>query len=465
MKVLLVLPYSRAYQITPDLGLGYLASVLDKRGHSIDILDCVNKRITNPGLLEYIKDKRFDAVGFKVFTKDISTVKVASQMIKEYNHHIYTIAGGPHPSCAPRETLKEIKDLDFCFYSDGEIGLGQLIDILEDGKPSSQRLKDIPNLAWRDGGDININESRLVEELDSLAFPLWRLIDPRDYPPAPQGFMLKSFPTAPIIATRGCPFECTFCCGWRMGGKRIRYRSPDNLIDEIRYMHENFSVSEVHFEDDNFTLKKEYVIEVCKAIKQLDFKLHWALPQGVRLNTLDEELLHIMKEAGCYSFSLGIESGSQKILNDMKKRQDLKEIKEKVELIGKVGINSLGFFIIGYPTETLNDVKATVSFANSLPLNYASYNIFKPYPGTEIYDILQRENRLGDLDWSTFDYDKVSWDKGNFSHSKLKKLQSYATLSFYLRPGILFRFLSRIRTWGQIMFLVRRIFSVILQRG
>jgi len=236
-------------------------------------------------------------------------------------------------------------------------------------------------------------------------------------------------------------------------------------MKEIGYLHDNFSVNEVHFEDDNFTLKREYVMDMCGAINSLGFKLHWALPQGVRLGTLDEELLKTMKAAGCYSFSLGIESGSQKVLDDMKKRQTLEEIRAKAELINKVGINTMGFFILGYPTESIDDVKRTISFARSLPLNCASFNIFKPYPGTEVYDTLRSEDRLGNLDWATFDYDKVSWYMGEIKPERLKKLQSQATLSFYLRPRIMLGFLSKIRSVKQIKFLISRIWSVIVKRG
>ncbi|OGW79369.1 MAG: hypothetical protein A3G33_03240 [Omnitrophica bacterium RIFCSPLOWO2_12_FULL_44_17] len=466
MKILLVLPFSNSYQIIPDLGLGYLGSVLQKKGYEVNIIDCVNENIDNQTLLSHIKTEKPDVIGFKLFTKDLPTVKEISRLIKGYNSNIRVIAGGPHPSCAPTQTLEEIEDLDYCFYSDAEMGLCDLVDLLQNGNVAANALKQIPNLVWRDENkQIVVNESTAVENLDSLPFPLWELIDPRNYPPAPQGFVFKSFPTAPMLASRGCPFECTFCCGWRMGGRKIRYRSIDNLISEIKYLHNRFSVNEIHFEDDNFTMRRDYVVEACKAIKNLDFKLHWALPQGVRLNTLDEALLRVMKDAGCYSFSLGIESGSQKILNDMKKRQTLAEIRKKVELIDKVGINTMGFFIIGYPTETIEDIKATISFAKSLPLNCASFNIFKPYPGTEIYDQLKKQNRVNSLDWSTFHYDKVSWDGGNVSRTDIKKLQKYATLSFYLRPIILCKFLSKIRTWGQIKFLAKRIFSVILKKG
>lgn len=464
MKILLVLPYSKSYQISPDLGLGYLASVLERKGHNVSILNCVNKKITNKKLLEYVKLNKPDVIGFKVFTKDVDTVKEASRIIKEYRSDIYIIGGGPHPSCLPKNTLIEMKDLDFCFYSDAEIGLSQLINILNEANMTEQKLRDVPNLVWRDKyGAIEINKAKLTEDLDSTPFPLWKLMDPWDYPPAPLGFMLKSFPPAPIIATRGCPFECTFCCGWRMGGRKIRRRSPDNVVSEIIYLHNNFSINEIHFVDDNLTFNRDYAVSLCGAIKKLDFKLHWAIPDGVRLDTLDEDLLYLMKNSGCYSFGLGIESGSQRILNDTKKRQSLELIREKVKLIHKVGIHSMGFFMIGYPTETIEDIKATISFSHSLPLDYASFHTFQPYPGTEIYEILKRENRLGNIPWSSYSVDRVPWDKGNHSHRELKNLQRYATLSFYLRPRALFRFLSRIRTWGQIKFLIKRVISVVVK--
>lgn len=464
-NILLVLPYSKAYQITPDIGLGYLGSVLRKNGHRVNIIDCVNKGLDNDDLLSHIKNGRYDAVGFKVFTKDLNSVREAAQRIKEFNKNIITIAGGPHPSCSPKQTLEYIKDLDFTIFGEGENALTALIENTQESPDMSDKLSRVNNLAWRNKGDIILNEKEICEDLDNLPFPAWDLLNPNEYPPAPQGFMLKSFPTAPIMATRGCPFDCSFCCGKLITGKKLRYRSPDNLINEIRYLHDNFGVSEVHFEDDNFTMRKDYVLEVCSKINQLPFKLYWALPQGVRLSTLDRELLEEMKNAGCYSFSLGIESGSQNVLNSMKKMQTLDGVYEKVKLINDVGINTMGFFILGYPTETVKDAEETISFSQKLPLTYASFNIFKPYPGTPIYDELKTQGKLGNLDWNTFDYDKVSWSSGFMNPEEVKSLQKKATLSFYLRPKILFKFLSSIRTFTQIKFLMQRIFSVVMQKG
>ncbi len=465
MRVLLVLPFSKAYQITPDIGLGYLGSMLRKEGYETDIIDCVNKNMDNAALLRYIKETGPDIVGFKIFTKDLDNVKELTALIKGLDKEIITIAGGPHPSCNPKQTLDYMDKMDFVIYGEGEAPLSRLVQVIAQGRLSDETLEGIDNLVWRNKESVVVNQRSICDDLDSLAFPAWDLLDPNDYPPAPQGFMLKSFPTAPIMATRGCPFECSFCCGKLVTGRKLRYRSVSNLLSEIIYLHDNFGVSEVHFEDDNFTLKKDYVLEVCSKIKELPFKLHWALPQGVRLNTLDRELLEKMKEAGCYSFSLGIESGSQRILDDMKKAQTLESVYEKVRLINEVGINTMGFFIIGYPTETADDVEKTILFSQKLPLTYASFNIFKPYPGTPIYDKLKTEGKLGELNWNTFNYDKVSWSAGLISSQEMKDLQKRATLSFYLRPSIFFRFLSSIRTWTQVKFLFKRIFSVVLQKG
>lgn len=461
MRVLLVLPYSKAYQITPDLGLGYLASSLKRGNHAVEILDCVNKNINHEKLVSFIKEWQPDILGFKAFTKDVPAIRESIRLVKATNKSVITVVGGPHPSCTGIDFFRDIPEADFAFCGEGELSFPNLVSKLE--RQERQDLESISGLIWRNNGQIKANPINLVENLDDLPIPSWELMDPNSYPAAPQGFFIKSHPSAPIIASRGCPFSCTFCCGHLLMGKKVRYRSIANLIEEIKYLNKYFKVKEFHFEDDNLTLDRNYTLRMCEEILALDFKIFWALPQGVRLDTLDKELLQLMKKAGCYSFSVGIESGSQRILDNMKKQQTLEEIEEKVNLINSVGINVMGFFIIGYPTETREDIDKTIRFARKVPLTYASFNIFKPYPGTEIYYSLKKNGELKNLDFSTFNYDEVSWTSKDFTVSQLKKLQKKATLNFYLRPGIFFAFLAKIRTLSQVKFLIKRVFSVILK--
>ena len=235
--------------------------------------------------------------------------------------------------------------------------------------------------------------------------PSWDLLRPDTYPLAPHGGFFKNYPIAPIIITRGCPFACTYCAGYLVSGKKIRHRSIDKVIEEIEVLYHKYGIREIHIEDDNFTFYHDLVYEFCKKLKEHNLNISWTCPNGVRLDSLDKELLLTMKEAGLYSISVGIESGSDKILKDMKKNLTKEKIREKIELIKDCGLEVSGFFIIGYPTETKKDIMDTINFAGSLDLKRAGFSLFKPFPGTEATRQLVEKGELkemSDEDWAHF---------------------------------------------------------------
>ena len=173
-------------------------------------------------------------------------------------------------------------------------------------------LSKINNIAFRDAvKGITVNTVKLCEDLDSIPNPAWDLIDPRTYPISPHGTFSKSYPVAPIITSRGCPYLCTFCAGFKSTGRKLRRRSVKMVLDEINYLYRVYGVREFHIEDDNFTLQKEYVMEFTDSLCSSGLKIWWACPNGIRADRLDKEMLLSMERSGCYSFGLGIESGSQ----------------------------------------------------------------------------------------------------------------------------------------------------------
>jgi len=290
------------------------------------------------------------------------------------------------------------------------------------------------------------------------------LIDPREYPQAPQGIIFKQWPVAQIMATRGCPFRCVFCAGHTISGRMMRYRSIKNVLGEIKLLYDKFGVKEIQLVDDNFSMNKEYVKKFCLKIIESNLKINWCCPNGLRLDTLDEETLLLMKESGCYYVSVGIESGSPRILRHMKKGLTIEKIKKKISLVKKMGLNVNGFFIIGYPEEEEIDILRTIKLAKELQLSRAAFYNFLPLPGSEIYDTLDKKGELDRIDWDKIFQAFVPYCPPRISKKKLKYLQRRAYLEFYLRPKILCQLIREIKTINQLKFIIRRFSTFLLSR-
>ena len=459
LRILLVKPV-RPIEVVlnciPPLGLGYLATALRAQGFSeVDILDCVKEELSHSAFKKRVKKHNPEVVGFQVFSQDLLSLEKSLAIVKDLNPKIVTIAGGPHPSGLPEEMLKKFKNLDFVFCGEAEIGLPMLLKSL----PNKQGFSKIPGLGWRNKkGKIIINPQIFVKDLDSLGFPAWDLLQPQTYPNAPQGIIFKNLPIAPIMATRGCPFSCTFCAGWTISGKKIRRRSVNHVLKEIEFLYKKYGVREIHFLDDNFTLNRDYVEDFCHQLLKKDFKISWCCPNGVRLDTLNKRLLKLMKKAGCYYVSVGIESGSDRILGLMKKGTTTQKIKKMAKMVNKAGMTINGFFILGYPGETKTEILQTISFAKRLGLTRAAFYNYLPLPRTESYSKLLESGELKeeDIGWSQIFQAYVPYTPMGISQKELKGLQRRAHLEFYLRPIILWRLIREIRTFQQLEYILRR---------
>ena len=463
MKVLLTVPLNRSYVIMPPLGLGYIASVVRNKGHDVEILHGIKDNITPEKLKNLQMKKRFDVIGFQMMTYDFNPIKKLSKAIKEINHETIVVVGGAHPSGDPQGTLNSIKEIDYAFIGEVEIAFPYFLEKIKkvNEKNRSKILGSVPNLVWRNKDKVIVNPWKFVDDLDSFDFPAWDLMDPREYPEAPHGAFLKSYPYAPIIITRGCPFQCSFCAGKCVTDNRIGKRSIKNVIKEMEYLMNKYGVKEFMIEDENFTLHKNLVYEFCNEIIKRRWRVHWSCPAGVRLDTLDLRMLKLMEKSGCHSLSVGIEFGSQKILNLTKKRLSIKIIKEKIDLINKTGIRISGFFMMGYPGETKKDIWKTIKLAWSLPIDRAQFNNFMPLPGSEIYNKLKGEGKLKNLRVDHFFVHDVGFIPEGFTEKELKNLQRKAYIGFYLKPRIIIGLLKDITTLQQFKYLIDRFFDAL----
>ena len=449
MRVLLVKPYNLSDHIQPSLGLGYLAArIMDS--HEVEILDCIKEKMDLPAFRKYVKDTKPDLVGFQTYTFDIPFVREAIEAVKEIDPQIKTLVGGPHPSSVPERVFEDFKSVDAGFRGEAEIGFKQYVD----GAPP----ETIPGLIYRENGQVRINEPRFADDLDELGMPAWELIKPENYPESQHGFFFQKFPIAPIMLTRGCPYKCTFCAANLVSSRKHRRRSVESVMGEINYLYHDRGIREFHIIDDNFSMNRKYVMEFLNALKDADLDISWATPNGVRMNTLSEEMLALMKETGLYLITLGIESGSDRILQLMRKDLTVAETRRYVEMIDRAGIDIAGFFILGFPTETPEEMMKTIKLSLELPLIRANYPTYLPFPGTECYQMIEAEGELEGIDWDHFYFMNAPYVPRGMSRKRLKHIQSYAFIRFYARPRPFLKTMSGIKSPRHFWFLLKRLY-------
>jgi radical SAM superfamily enzyme YgiQ (UPF0313 family) len=275
------------------------------------------------------------------------------------------------------------------------------------------------------------------------------------------GGFVKALPTAPIITSRGCPFKCKYCAASLSGGT-IRFRSPESVVDEMAYLVKEHGVREIHLLDDNFTLHRNHALAVCDGILRRGLKLALALPNGVRIDTLDVELIGILQRAGCYSLTLGIDSGSQRILDAMNRQISLEEMETRIRMIKATSsIRITGNFILGFPTETADDIQKTIAFARRVPLDRAYFAFFLPLPGSELFNTLREAGRLDALDYRLLSERArtPAFVPSTFTKGQLRRMLLKAYLRFYGRSGILMRLLGEIQGPNHLLGLAQRAFA------
>jgi anaerobic magnesium-protoporphyrin IX monomethyl ester cyclase len=456
MKLILINPKRvGGYIIQPPLGLGYLASIAQKYCSSVDIWDMGIGKAQYKAKIKKLKEESYDIVGISVFTSDLPEVNRVLRLIKTYKPKTKILVGGPHPTAVKEDIFQHIPLADYAFFGEAEIGFENYLIQETSAEFSPEK---ITNLIYRDlHGTVKFNNEEFVEDLDMIESPLWELMNPSHYPPAPHGAFFKNYPFAPIIFTRGCPMRCTFCLG---ANGKPRKRSIENIKEEIRFLTGNLNIRELLVEDENFSSHKELLKEFCHfMIDEYKGQLTWSCPSGLSIVTLNAENIKLMKAAGCHSISVGIEFGTNKMHEATNKRLNLDLIREKLKIIHAIGgINVTGFFLMGLPQEKCEDINNTIDFACSLPLQSAQFNCFMPQPGTEIW----RQFNFQDIDYHKYHVHNISYKHPYISKNDLLRLKTKAYLRFYSRPGIIFQNLKNINSLSHLYYLIKRFINSIV---
>jgi len=422
------------------LGICYLAAVLKKNNIPVSIIDAEAENIGFNDILKRLKKFRCDFVGITSTTVAFSKALELAKKIKYSNKDIFTAIGGPHVSALPQETLKH-DCFDVGVIGEGEYTFLELIQALSNKK----NYENINGLVIKKNGKIIKTKSKWpMENLDELPYPARELLPDKNlYNPPPMNYLKK--PVLSIVTSRGCPNKCTFC-DHGVFGNRFRGHSAKRIIDEIKMLIKDFDAKEISIVDDNFTVDKMRVFEFCRLLKKNRITIPWNA--RISGNTITKKMLKVMKETGCWYIEIGIETGSPRVLKDIKKGTTLEKIEDTVKYANKIGIEVKGFFIIGNPTDTKESIEQTIKFAKKIPLTDIVTTIFTPFPNTEAYSQSKKYGKiLHNLDWTKFNNWEVVFLPKNLTKEQIEYYLKRFYREFYFRPAIIWRHLKQINNW------------------
>ncbi len=371
------------YIYNPPLGLISLSSYLKENCTDIDI-KIIDLSLNLLSFDNIINEYRPDIVGCSAMSYEhTEMVKIANQ-VKKIDRNIINIVGGPHPTAFHNEVLI-CDNIDFAIIGEGEETLLRIIENIEDQK-EIQKLK---GLAFKNEKDeIIINEQRDPIDVNLLPMPDWDLIDMNQYSKKLSFNIInagKRF--APIFTSRGCPYHCIYC--HNIFGKKFRFRSPDKIIKEIKYLVNVHNVDEIMICDDIFNFNKDRVREICELIISSNLNIKISFPNGVRGDLLDEEIIDLLKKARAYAITIAIETGSERLQKKIKKNINLKKINDVIDIIYKKNLILKVFFMIGFPTETMEEINKTLAIAKNKKITLMGLFIVTPQKNSELYKMIQ----------------------------------------------------------------------------
>jgi len=423
MKILLINSYQRIpvhganYPINTfqPLGLAYIANVLLKQGYQVAILDALAEGFDHEeihgeykyvGLPETEIKKRIinyhpDIIGVSMpFTAQAVSNHNLARLIKKINKNIIIVAGGSYPTTYPKEILQD-QNIDFLIRGEGE---NVFKDLVAEILAKNHRYDSIQGLVYRTSTGIKINHRQpLLENLDNY-LPAWDLLPmEKYYQAACKVKSSRSMSTygkrwATIFTSRGCPFRCTFCVGHEVMGRLWRPRSTDNVISEMEMLINKYHIKHFDIEDDNFTLDKNRAKDICRKIINNNWGIQWSTPNGIRADTVDEELVMLMKQSGCVRTIIAPESGDQTVVDNlMNKRINLVKVKNVVRWCQKYGLAIDGFFLLGIPGEKEENILKTINYARKLRkigMDECLFGIVVPHKGTKVYETVIKNDWL-----------------------------------------------------------------------
>lgn len=433
----------------PSFGLLCLAAVARQAGVTVKVIEASALGLDAASTLREITGFSPDCVGFTSTTSEIVQISELAMRVKDLIPGVLTIIGGCHVTAVPEETLAAFPALDLAVLGEGEATLAEIIRRLNAG---DRALQGIAGTASREGTTVRRHPARpLMANLDLLPLPAWDLLEgfPGMFKPSPS--RIRRWPCASIVLTRGCPNQCVFC-DRSVFGNHCRAYSPDYAIRLVRDLYDRHGVRELLIEDDTFVIVKDRVREFCERLIAEKLKLSWSCLG--RADRVDPDLLKLMRRAGCWQLSYGIESGDPDILKSMHKRLSLDQIRQALQWSREAGLRTKGFFIVGFPGETRETLERTRRLACSLPLDDISVMQMTPFPGSELYSMADQAGTFN-RDWRQMNVINTVFVPHGLTREDLERARSRLLKDFYSRPGVLWRQACHVafnpRLWGETL--------------
>lgn len=426
----------------PPLGLGYLAAVLRKAHYPVELLDVNALKMSEKKFQEVIGRIQPNVIGLTSMSLVWPANVRASQLIKEVLPDCLVVVGGPQLAAYPRESVS-FDTIDIGVRGEGEETFLDLVRRLD----NKEDITNIPGTVVKKNGKIVVNAERLlVSDINKIPFPARDMMPMDKYHCA---VLQKPFVT--MLTARGCPYACGFCCKHHWGNT-LRQRDPENIVTEMEQIVETYKPKEVLVYDETFTIKRDRIFKICDLIRERKLKIKWDI--RTRVNLVDREILKALKSAGCYKIHFGVESGSQKILDKMDKKITLEQVMHAFRIANEIGFETMAYFMIGYPGETLKTIEESIQFAKELNPTWVDISIAIPYPGTDLYNIAMSEK------WLDYDYWKeyaLCHENGrirrfageDYSEEELEKLLMKFYRKFYFRPSYVLNRVLSLRSLSQ----------------
>lgn len=429
MNILLIHPRLMLNEITPDprfpLGLGYIAAALQNAGHRVDVVDLNAQNESENELKKKIEISSYNMIGIRAMITQFKQVQELASLIKSVSQTKIVLGGGL-ASSVPEMVLKEA-DIDIAVVGEGETTVVELAARIE----NQQSIVDLKGIAcWANGKVVKAPPQSYIDDISTIPFPAWDLFPmERYFNKADLGFPKRKIS---VITSRGCPYQCSFCFHGIFGYK-YRSRSAENVVKEVELLSNKYGVHGIMFEDDTFTVDRHRVYEICDLLIKKAPKIIWTC--NGRVNLINKDMLNKMRSAGCASISYGIESGSQKILNNINKGVEVSKMHEAIKLTWESGIVPHAFLMLGTPGETVETVRESIDFCKKAGIA-AEFTIATPIPGTRLYQEAVNMGRTDSLeglvrDWGNW-YEEILVNVTDISTHELQNLKKQAEKEVFI---------------------------------
>ncbi len=435
----------------PPLGIAYLASVVEAKGVVAKVIDANILRLRNDAVFEQIKNFDPDVVAISVNIVTYRAGIELSRMVKKRLKKL-VMFGGPYATTSPETVLAGSK-ADCVVRQEGELTIAEIID-------RKGRFEGVDGVTYRKSNKIISNKDReLIEDLDSLPFPAYHLL--------PKIALYKSrarrVPVAPILTSRGCPYRCIYC-NKSIFGFKFRARSPENIVEEIEMLANEYGARQIDVLDDNFTFNIKNAEKVLDLIIEKKLDIVISMQNGLRADRLTLPLVKKMKRAGVVKVGIGIESGSQEMIKVIKKSLDLSKVTRAIKWFRDEGIFVVGFFMLGLPGEDEDTMRKTIDFAKRVNPHLANFSIVVPLPGTELYDMVERRGGftrpIEDGLETGFFSSSFYYTFDNLTPETVLKYQKMAYSEFYFRPSKILELVFTVKSVNELMWTINTAVNV-----